>query len=213
MKIFDVSLTSFPKARLQQLLKRPSSQELGQNDVRALIMLIFIVALLAENCNFDNLRKEQQSVYADCVDFPPLTNRLDLVADINSISQGSITEHVYLTLLTLYEKYDNSNLRTRVLQCLGWSFGPTISATYSSFFDLGFLFRAQPTLMTMERSAYIMDQIFASPEEEGKGRLLKIIQDFLFSEAEKHSALAKGKRTILSCRPRLIIFRIVHNQT
>lgn len=56
----------------------------------------------------------------------------------------------------------------------------------------GFLFRAQPTLMTMERSAKIMDEIFASPEEEGKGRLLKIIQDFLFSEAAKHSAKEKG---------------------
>ena len=66
-------LTSFLKARLQQLLKRPSTQELGQNDVRALVMLIFIVALLAENCNFDDLRKEQQSMYADCVHFMLLT--------------------------------------------------------------------------------------------------------------------------------------------
>jgi len=60
--------------------------------------------------------------------------------------------------------------------------------------------------MTMERSAYIMDQIFASPEEEGKGRLLKIIQDFLLSEAEKHSALAKGKKTIFPASPRLNVF-------
>jgi len=50
--------------------------------------------------------------------------------------------------------------------------------------------------MTMERSASIMDQIFASPEEEGKGRLLKIIQDFLMSEAEKHTALEKGTQNI-----------------
>jgi len=65
-----------------------------------------------------------------------------------------------------------------------------------SHIRLGFLFRAQPTLMTMERSASIMDQIFASPEEEGKGRLLKIIQDFLMSEAEKHTALEKGTQNI-----------------
>jgi hypothetical protein len=57
---------------------------------------------------------------------------------------------------------------------------------------LGFLFRAHPTLMTMEQSAVIMDEIFASPEEDGKGRLLKIIQDFLVSEASKHSAKEKG---------------------
>ena len=54
--------------------------------------------------------------------------------------------------------------------------------------------------MTMERSAYIMDQIFASPEEEEKGRLLKIIHDFLVSESEKHTALAKGKETLSSFR-------------
>lgn len=57
---------------------------------------------------------------------------------------------------------------------------------------VGFLFRAHPTLMTMERSALVMDEIFASSEEEGKGRLLKIIQDFLVSEASKHSAKEKG---------------------
>lgn len=52
--------------------------------------------------------------------------------------------------------------------------------------------------MTMEQSAMIMDEIFASPEEEGKGRLLKIIQDFLVSEASKHSAKEKGINLI--CR-------------
>jgi hypothetical protein len=56
----------------------------------------------------------------------------------------------------------------------------------------GFLFRAQPTLMTLERSAIIMDAIFASHEEEGRGRLLKILQDFLVSEASKHAAKEKG---------------------
>jgi cohesin loading factor subunit SCC2 len=38
----------------------------------------------------------------------------------------------------------------------------------------------------------IMDAIFASPEEDGRGRLLKIMQDFLISEASKHSAKEKG---------------------
>ncbi len=42
--------------------------------------------------------------------------------------------------------------------------------------------------MTMESSAMIMDAIFASPEEESRGRLLKIMQEFLLSEAAKHSA-------------------------
>lgn len=56
----------------------------------------------------------------------------------------------------------------------------------------GFLFRAQPALMTADTSATIMDTIFASPEEEARGRLLKILQDFLVSEAVKHAAKEKG---------------------
>ena len=46
--------------------------------------------------------------------------------------------------------------------------------------------------MTLPRSASVMDEIFASPEEEGRGRLLKIIQEFLVSEVSKHSAKEKG---------------------
>jgi cohesin loading factor subunit SCC2 len=46
--------------------------------------------------------------------------------------------------------------------------------------------------MTMERSSAIMDTIFASPDEESRGRLLKIIQEFLTSEASKHSVKEKG---------------------
>jgi cohesin loading factor subunit SCC2 len=46
--------------------------------------------------------------------------------------------------------------------------------------------------MTKDRSSVIMDSIFAAPDQEGHGRLLKIIQDFLTSEAEKHSAVEKG---------------------
>ncbi|KJA17973.1 hypothetical protein HYPSUDRAFT_205707 [Hypholoma sublateritium FD-334 SS-4] len=152
-----VNLLKSCNARLQQIIKRPATQEIGANEIRALIILIFIVSLLAENCNFDNLRNENPN----------------LAADLNSISQGSISEHVYNTLLTMYEKNNNSSLRGRILQCLG------------------FLFRAHPTLMTMERSALIMDEIFTSAEEEGKGRLLRIIQDFLVSEASKHSAKEK----------------------
>ncbi|KAF8904085.1 hypothetical protein CPB84DRAFT_1773363 [Gymnopilus junonius] len=140
--------------RLQQTIRRPASQELSANDIRTLLVLIFIVALLVENCNFDALRRDNQS----------------FAADLNGISEGPITEHVYNSLLSLYEKYDNASLRGRICR---------------------FLFRAQPTLMTMERSARIMDDIFTSQEEEGKGRILKIIQDFLVSEAAKHSAKEK----------------------
>src|ERR1700733_1087249 len=54
--------------------------------------------------------------------------------------------------------------------------------------------------MTLESSATIMDAIFASPEEEGRGRLLKIMQEFLVSESSKHSAKEKG---MCLCTPSL----------
>lgn len=46
---------------------------------------------------------------------------VDLAADINAISEGSIMEHIYLTLLRIYNKFDNGPLRGRILQCLGLS--------------------------------------------------------------------------------------------
>jgi cohesin loading factor subunit SCC2 len=54
-KIFNIA------GRLQQMVKRPASQEMNPAEIRALIILIFIVSLLAENCNFDTLRKENPS--------------------------------------------------------------------------------------------------------------------------------------------------------
>jgi cohesin loading factor subunit SCC2 len=65
-----------------------------------------------------------------------------------------------------------------------------------SQFVTGFLFRAQPTLMTLESSAIIMDATFASQEEEGQARLLKIMQEFLVSEATKHAQKEKGKTNV-----------------
>lgn len=68
-----------------------------------------------------------------------------------------------------------------------------ISSCMMSQCVTGFLFRAQPTLMTLESSAMIMDATFASQEEEGRARLLKIMQEFLVSEATKHAQKGKGK--------------------
>ena len=44
--------------RLQQAIKRPDSQTMTPAEAKALSILIFIVSLLGENCNFDNLRKD-----------------------------------------------------------------------------------------------------------------------------------------------------------
>lgn len=58
-------------------------------------------------------------------------------------------------------------------------------------FHAGFLFRAQPSLLTAEPSAQIMDDIFASDDEDARSRLLKIMQEFLVAEADKHAAKEK----------------------
>ena len=47
--------------------------------------------------------------------------------------------------------------------------------------------------MTLESSAMIMDATFTSQEEEGRARLLKIMQEFLVSEAAKHTQKEKSK--------------------
>ena len=105
-----------------------------------------------------------------------------------------MTEHVYMCLLKLYQKYQDQGLRGRILQCLG-KLTPDDDDLQSHLIIatmLGFLFRAQPALMTAEPSAKIMDDIFTSPIEDIRGRLLKILQDFLVAEAAKHAANEKG---------------------
>ncbi|KAH7885125.1 sister chromatid cohesion C-terminus-domain-containing protein [Phlebopus sp. FC_14] len=110
--------------------------------------------------------------------------RAEFATELRSVSEGPIVEHIYNSLLALYTKYPDTGLKGRILQCLG------------------FLFRAQPSLMTLERSAGIMDAIFSSSDEESQGRLLRIMQDFLISEAAKHeeqqkeSAYAKKERSV-----------------
>ncbi|KAF8215671.1 armadillo-type protein [Mycena galopus ATCC 62051] len=150
-----VALLKSCNGRLQSSIAKT---EIPPNEVRSLGVLIVIIALLGEHCDFERLRRESPAV----------------VPDLKSISPStSIVKHIYGSLLRLYERFQIDDLRGRILQCLG------------------FLFRAQPSLRTQERSAVIMDEIFSSPDEDRRGRLLKIIQDFLISEAAKHSAKLK----------------------
>jgi hypothetical protein len=62
--VMEVILSNRPNvlvssARLQQALKRPSSQDLPPTENRALSILSFIVSLLGENYDFDELRRER----------------------------------------------------------------------------------------------------------------------------------------------------------
>jgi len=54
-------------ARLQQNINRPATSQMGPNDIRTLLILIFIVALLGEYCNFDRLRTEVEGVYDEII--------------------------------------------------------------------------------------------------------------------------------------------------
>ncbi|KAJ3735912.1 protein rad9 [Lentinula guzmanii] len=98
--------------------------------------------------------------------------------DLNAIATHSITEHIYNSLLQLHQRFTDASFRARVLPCLG------------------FLFRAQPTLMTLDQSTMIMDNVFASDDPDAKARMLKIIQEFLVSESVKHSQQEKERKQL-----------------
>ncbi|KAG9017932.1 Sister chromatid cohesion protein 2 [Tulasnella sp. 427] len=118
------------------------------------------------------------SLLCEHCDFDSLrSEHPELAPDIDSVSKLPIADHVYEVLLGLYEAFKSAAARAPLVRCLGY------------------LFRAQPTLMTRPQSAAMMDAVFGGEDEDAKGRLLKIMQGFLISESEKHSALQKGKNT------------------
>lgn len=130
-------LTIGRSGRLQQAIKRQSSKAMDAKEIWMLSILIFIVSLLGEHCNFDHLRREHPGMLqaVTCSVFTlTFLQILQLISTIflkwvqagntiltlpSSILQGPIVEHIYNSLLQLYEKFDNSALRLRILQCLG----------------------------------------------------------------------------------------------
>ncbi|KAJ3559315.1 hypothetical protein NM688_g422 [Phlebia brevispora] len=128
-----VALLRSCSSRLLQALNKPVSSKAANSEVRTLSILILIAALLCEYCDFEALRAQD-----------------DVRQDLDAITKMPVTTHMYNTFLRLYDKYSDSHLRSRILQCLG------------------FLFRAQPSLLTAETSAHIMDGIFNSDDEEGR---------------------------------------------
>jgi hypothetical protein len=53
------------EGRVQHELKRPDSQPMAPPDLRKLSILITIVALVGENCDFDRLRVENATLQKD----------------------------------------------------------------------------------------------------------------------------------------------------
>ncbi|PWN49132.1 hypothetical protein IE53DRAFT_318176 [Violaceomyces palustris] len=90
----------------------------------------------------------------------------DAVKDINAISQRPIVDVVSETFLAIY-KNSRSTVRSFALQ------------------NLGYLFRAHPTLMTRPAVVEIMDEIFATGSVQDRTSLLKIILEFLNSDAAR----------------------------
>ncbi|KAF8507524.1 hypothetical protein BU17DRAFT_57352 [Hysterangium stoloniferum] len=166
-----VALLKSCNARLKEHLARPKNAAIDAPTKKKLNLQVFIASLLCEHCDFDKLRIENTGS----------------TSELNSISQGSLTEHIYNVMLRMYEKFTEPMVRAR------------------------FLFRAYPTLMTLESSATIMDAIFSSPEEEARGRLLKIMQDFLITESTKQSAHEKAAHKTKNTQSKVNMEELVGN--
>ncbi|VDC04583.1 unnamed protein product [Peniophora sp. CBMAI 1063] len=132
-------------------------------DPRGREYLQAIVALICEHCDCDVVRKE----HPDKVE---ASFKL-----ISSEPGSSVTFAVYQSFLKLYGSFKDSRSRGNILK------------------SLGFLFRAYPTLMTTQESFDIMDDVFMRGTEEDQRGLLRLIQEYFQSEAEKHTAAEKEK--------------------
>jgi len=128
---------------LQKFVAKPVNTQLSAADSRSLSMLILIVSLLCEHCDFDHLSEQREGMYeVSLVKYltksDPLWPRRKKRSASSlsgkqtlhwfavsshhvgpSIAQGSITDHIYAMLVRLYDKYSDSTLKGRLLQCLG----------------------------------------------------------------------------------------------
>lgn len=192
---------------------------------RTLSILIFIVALLAEHCDFDSLRDEHPGKPAQVPAFfwSFDTSILGFISDLNSLSEVLFFKFLIHTLKltavisrdlswnTFTGVYWHCTINTKTSVSRDASFSALVSLiavlySWISHLHEGFLFRARPTLMTMERSSSIMDDIFHSSDLESHGRLLRIMHDFLISESAKHHEEQKGLNDVL-CSCAVLILR------
>ncbi|KZP01340.1 hypothetical protein CALVIDRAFT_492971 [Calocera viscosa TUFC12733] len=110
------------------------------------------------------------------------TQHPDTTAQLDAMALDSITEHFYVVFLKLYQNQCNDKISTAALQCLG------------------IMFKAYPRLLTHDSTLTLMDTVLSSNDVEARGRVLKILQDFLASEATKRAEEEReykktGKRT------------------
>lgn len=84
-----VDLHAVQTARVQQFIGRPTKTSLSQQDLRALTMLVYIVALLGEHSGFDQIRVTHQGTSRDdCFSIARRSNRMpDVAPDLDIISK------------------------------------------------------------------------------------------------------------------------------
>lgn len=138
-----------------------------------------LASLLCENGLFDSVRAKypgelpsplrRKNEIADC--FHPAETK----AAFDSISPKPISEYIYTLLVKVYSL----------------PVGPQVQS--SALNSLGFLFRAYPTLMLNPSSTSIMDSVFKTGTSQSQLQLLKILQDFLTSQAKASTVLAQRK--------------------
>ena len=129
-------------------------------------IMLYICALIAENCDLDLVADAQPTV-------------ADELANITDVSQPSKT---WLTLKQLLSEH--------LYECfLDFAHMP-INQTASGI-CLGALFKGYPALILRDESVEWMTSVFAFADGEAHARLLSVLHDFLVSEGERKS---RGER-------------------
>ena len=111
-------------------LGKSSAEKISPQDTRALPILILIVALLCEHCNFEQLRTDASPVTDDTL--PEIRADLAMLTQVrtphsclggrgSSVIQDPINEYIYALFLRLYDRFSGGTLRGRILLCLGKS--------------------------------------------------------------------------------------------
>ncbi|KAF8333610.1 uncharacterized protein EI90DRAFT_2994571 [Cantharellus anzutake] len=142
--------------KVKSLQSQAANTSLPETVFRHVTYFAHILSSLCENVNFEELRQS------------------GFVRELDLISKNSIPEHVYMSLLSLYESIKDESTRSRLMNCFGS------------------LFRSNPSLMTSEESASLMETVFSSSDLEARCRLLKTIHSFLLSESAKFESELKA---------------------
>lgn len=126
-------------------------------------LMLYITALIVEHCNFDLLAEDDDTIHREIRAITEVRPVDECVAD----DQLRLPEYFFDMYLDFsrYPIFQNA---------------PSLC--------LGSLFHAYPALVLREEATEWMDQVFKSNDQEGQARLLKVIHDFLVSEAEKRAA-------------------------